>query len=80
MNHSTAQTASVEKPPVPFLHQTSKRSQMIMEMLQVEVWKCSNEHCICWMRVGMTFSPQPVCPFCGECMFLASKDLPLLKE
>ncbi|SFL95127.1 Cold-inducible protein YdjO [Paenibacillus sp. 1_12] len=68
MDHSEAsKVAGTMKLRNPYLHKFPVRNAE-SELEQVDIWKCGDSMCTCWMRVGMTFEESPLCPLCQTSM------------
>lgn len=56
----------------------SRRNSEPVPEENTEVWLCSNDECIGWMRDNFTFDEKPTCPLCQSSMIQGDKVLPVL--
>lgn len=64
----TSKVAGTIKIRNPYMHIFPMRNAEL-GLEQVDIWKCGDSMCTCWMRVEMTFEENPLCPLCQTQMF-----------
>lgn len=56
----------------------SRRNTEVVPEENTEVWTCSSDDCIGWMRDNFSFEDTPSCPLCQSEMTRSDKVLPVL--
>ncbi|WP_256376686.1 cold-inducible protein YdjO-related protein [Cohnella herbarum] len=54
----------------------SKQNAVAVNMIDTQIWICSNQDCNCWLRSEFSFSQMPLCPMCKSSMTNQTKPLP----
>ncbi|WP_372339090.1 cold-inducible protein YdjO-related protein [Cohnella sp. WQ 127256] len=54
----------------------SKQNAEAVNLIDTQIWICSNQSCKCWLRDEYSFSQKPICPMCQSSMINQTKALP----